>query len=369
VRRRPGGRLRRAGGGTIHKAGRVGPRSGLALLPAGKLPAGLLARLLAGIPARDPRVLVGPAVGEDAAVLAMGETCLVLTLDPITFATDEIGYYAVTVNANDVAVRGAEPRWFGVALLLPEGQADAALAEALFAQVVTACEEIGVSLVGGHTEVTAGLDRPIAIGVMVGEVPADRVIRTAGAKVGDAVILTKGIAIEGTALLAREFAPRLRARGYGEAFLTRARGYLRDPGIGVLRDARVAVAAAPVTAMHDPTEGGLATGLHELAAAAGVGLRIKATAIPVLSEAAALCKEFGLDPLGTIASGALLVTCPEAAVADLVQALQGSGILAGRIGQVLPPEEGVMLVTPAGARPLPVFARDEIARVFESGTE
>ncbi|MEK7338917.1 MAG: hypothetical protein AABZ75_06030, partial [candidate division NC10 bacterium] len=90
--------MRRVGGGTIHKAGRVMPRSARTLLPAGKLPADLLARLLAGIPARDPRVLVGPAVGEDAAVLAMGDTCLVLTLDPITFATDEIGYYAVTVN-------------------------------------------------------------------------------------------------------------------------------------------------------------------------------------------------------------------------------------------------------------------------------
>lgn len=367
--RRAGGRVRRAGGGGIREARRVAPQASRAVLPAGKLPADLLARLLRGIPARDPRVLVGPAVGEDAAVLAMGDRCLILTLDPITFATDEIGYYVVTVNANDVAVRGAEPRWFGVALLLPEEEADAALAEALFAQVVAACEEIGVALVGGHTEVTAGLARPIAIGVMVGEAPADRVIRTAGARVGDAVILTKGIAIEGTALLAREFASRLRARGYGEAFLARARGYLREPGIGVLRDSRVAVAAAPVTAMHDPTEGGLATGLHELAAAAGVGLRIEEEAIPVLPEAARLCGEFGLDPLGTIASGALLVTCPEAAAGDLVRALHGAGIEAGRIGRVLPPEEGVTLVRPGGAGPLPTFARDEIARVFAPRTE
>ena len=367
MRRRPGGRLRRATGGGMHAAGRVMPRSAGVLLPTGKLPVDLMARLLAGIPARDPRVLVGPAVGEDAAVLAMGDRSLVLAVDPITFATDEIGYYAVTVNANDVAVRGAEPRWFAVALLLPEGQADAGRAEALFAQVVAACEELGVALVGGHTEVTAGLDRPIAIGVMVGEVAADRVIRTAGARVGDAVILTKGIAIEGTALLAREFAARLRARGYGEALLARARGYLREPGIGVLRDARVAVGAAPVTAMHDPTEGGLATGLHELAAAAGIGLRIEAAAIRVLPETAALCGEFGLDPLGTIASGALLVTCPEAAAADLVGALRESGIPAGRIGEVLPAEEGLTLVTPEGVRPLPVFTRDEIARLFAPG--
>ncbi|HEV8663333.1 MAG TPA: AIR synthase-related protein [Candidatus Methylomirabilis sp.] len=367
--RKPGGRAPRAVAGAGREVALPRPRGGRRFLPAGKLPAALLARLLRGIPARDPRVLVGPAVGEDAAVLAMGDRCLVLTLDPITFATDEIGYYVVTVNANDVAVRGAEPRWFGVALLLPEGQADGALAEALFAEVVAACEEIGVALIGGHTEVTAGLPRPIAIGVMVGEAPADRVIRTAGARIGDAVILTKGIAIEGTALLARECAPRLRARGYGEAFLARARGYLREPGIGVLRDARVAVAAAPVTAMHDPTEGGLATGLSELATAAGVGLRIEEEAIPILPEAATLCEEFGLDPLGTIASGALLVTCPEAAAADLVRALQENGILAGRIGQVVPAEEGVTLVRPGGAGPLPVFARDEIARVFAPGTE
>jgi hydrogenase maturation factor len=343
-------------------------RSGRGLLPAGKLPADLLARLLRGIPARDPRVLVGPAVGEDAAVLEMGDRSLVLTVDPITFATDEIGYYAVTVNANDVAVRGAEPRWFAVTLLLPERRADAGMAEALFAQVVAACEQVGVALVGGHTEITAGLTRPIAVGAMVGEAPADRVIRTAGAKVGDAVILTKGIAIEGTALLAREFSPRLRARGYGEDFLTRARGYLREPGISVVRDARVAVGAAPVTAMHDPTEGGLATGLSELATAAGVGLRIEEAAIRVLPETATLCGEFGMDPLGTIASGALLVTCPEGAAADLVRALQGAGIQAGRIGEVLPAEAGVTLVRAGGAGPLPVFARDEVARLFGAGT-
>ncbi len=333
----------------------------------GKPPLEVLERLFRACDIRDPRVLVGPRVGEDAAVVDLGDRYLVAKVDPITFVAEEIGWYAVHINANDLAVRGARPCWFLMTLLLPEGRADEKLLEGIFTQVQDACRAIGASLVGGHTEVTQGLDRPILAGAMLGEVEKDRLVTTGGARPGDAVLLTKGIAVEGTSILARECDALLDARGVPPDVRERARGLLHRPGISVLPDARIALGTVRVHAMHDPTEGGLATGLLELALAAGVGLRIQRAAIPVLPECRALCRAVGLDPLGMIASGALLLTCLPEEADRLVAAWQAQGIQGGIIGTVTPPEAGVWLVDAEGAVPLPRFARDEVARLLDEG--
>jgi hydrogenase maturation factor len=310
-------------------------------------------------------VIVGPRVGEDAAVLDIGDRYLVAKVDPITFVAEEIGWYAVHINANDLAVRGARPCWFLMTLLLPEGRADEKLLDGIFTQVQDACRAIGATLVGGHTEVTQGLDRPILAGAMLGEVEKDRLVTTAGARAGDAVLLTKGIAVEGASILARECESLLTDRGVPPEVRRRAREFLHRPGISVLQDARIAVRAVRVHAMHDPTEGGLATGLLELATAAGVGLAIERAAIPVLPECQTVCRALGLDPLGMIASGALLLTCPSEEADGLVAAWEAEGIAARIIGTVTPPEQGVRLVDAGGEGPLPRFARDEVARLFD----
>lgn len=333
-------------------------------LPLGKLPLPLLERLLRPLVPTDPRVVVGPRVGEDAAVIDLGSRYLVAAADPITFLAEEIGWYAVQVNANDLAVRGARPAWFLMTLLLPEGRADAARVEAIFAEVQAACRAVGASLVGGHTEITRGLDRPILSGAMLGEVEKDRLVTTAGARPGDALVLSKGIALEGTSLLARECRDRLLPL-LGPASLARARDCLHRPGISVLPEAALAVEAVTVHAMHDPTEGGLATGLLELAAASGVGLAVSRAAVPVLPECRAICEALGLDPLGVIASGSLLVACPAEEAERLLRAWGGHGIAGGIIGSVLGAGQGCWLDGPAGRRPLPVFSRDEVARLFE----
>src|SRR5438128_4081233 len=268
----------------------------------------MLQALLEKASVRDPRVVVGARVGEDAAVIDMGDRYLVATTDPITFTTDEAAWYALHVNANDVAVRGARPRWFLATLLLPEGTTTDESVETLFARLGEACEAVEVSLVGGHTEVTHGLDRALIIGTMLGEVDKDRLVTTGGAQVGDAVVMTKGVPLEGAGILAREREAELRARGVPPAMIRRAKGFLRSPGLSVLPEAEIACELATVHSMHDPTEGGIATALAELAEAAGVGLRIDADRIVRLPEGVELCRAFGLDPLGTIASGALLVT-------------------------------------------------------------
>ena len=332
-------------------------------LPVGKLPAEHLARLLAKHTRPDPRLIVGARLGEDAAVIDMGDRYLVAKTDPITFATDEIGWYVVNVNANDIACAGATPLWFLATLLLPEGKTDIELVESIFEQIAGACGQLQVTLAGGHTEITHDLDRPIVVGHMLGEVAPERLVATAGARVGDDLIVTKGVAVEATAIIAREKAEEL--RGVLDAgYLQRCQGFLHDPGISVVRDARIAHAAGTVHAMHDPTEGGLATGLWEVAQAAGVGLEIDESAIPLLPETATLCAHFGLDPLGIIASGALLITCPPTETVPIVSALVGAGIRATILGRVVERKQGCRLLSPQGERLLPSFARDEIARLF-----
>jgi hydrogenase maturation factor len=331
-------------------------------LPLGKLRPALLTDLFARHVTPDPRVVVGPRVGEDAAVLDMGDRYLVATTDPITFVTEDLGWYALVVNANDLAVRGAAPRWFLATCLLPEGRTTESDVGALFAQLGAACQAQGVALVGGHTEVTPGLDRPIVVGTMLGEVEKARLVTTGGARPGDALLLTKGVPVEGISIIARLRTAELRARGYDDAWLARARGMLAR--LSIVPEARLAAGLVPVHAMHDPTEGGVATALWELADAAGVGLAVEAERIPVLPEGAALCREFGLDPLGTIASGALLLALAPTDAGIVLHALAREGIDAAFIGRVVSREEGVVLTRGGQPEPLPRFDRDEITRLF-----
>ncbi len=333
----------------------------------GKLPPNLLERLLAKVSIEDPRVLVGGRVGEDAAVIDMGDRVLVAKTDPITFASDLIGWYAVQVNANDVACMGARPRWFLATILLPEG-AEASLAESVFSQVVDACQKLEISLVGGHTEVTHQLQRPMVIGLMLGETERERVVLTSGAQPGDAIILTKGIAIEGTAVLAREAAPALKQRGVTEDALKRARNYLFNPGISVVREALAALDAVAIHSMHDPTEGGLATGLREVAQAAGVGLEVDREAVYPLSECRTVCDALGLDPLGLLASGSLIITLPADQAGTLIATLWHIGIEAQVIGRVVTSEKGLKLRTDSSTEEMPWFQRDELARYLDESS-
>lgn len=335
-------------------------------LPVGKLEPEFLAELLGGLSADDPAVIVGPGIGRDVTVLKWDadDRYLIAKADPITFATDEIGFYAVNVNANDVATSGGLPRWFLATLLLPAGATDDALVRSIFAQIDAACRALGISLVGGHTEVTHDLDRPVLVGFMLGEVVKGELVVGDGAQVGDRLLLTKGVAVEGTSIIARELGDELRARGVDREMIGRAAGFLHDPGIGVLREARIAVGAGAVHAMHDPTEGGLATGLHELAIASGVGLQVHFDAIPILPETQSFCDLLGLEPLGLIASGSLLIAADPADADAIAGAIRAEGIACADVGAVVRAEEGIRIGRDGAWRDLPRYDQDEIAKVF-----
>lgn len=332
------------------------------MLESGKLPPEHLARLLAGLPPTGDDVVVGPGVGLDCAVVRQGGRLLVCKSDPITFVADDLGHYLVQVNANDVATIGATPRWLLVTLLLPAGSTPRGLPERLMDQIGQACNALGIALVGGHTEVTTAVTRPVAVGALLGEVAPARLVTPRGARPGDRLLLTKGVPLEGTAILATDFRTRL-IDGFSAAELEAAAGFLRRPGISVVADARIALAAGRVHAMHDPTEGGLKAALWELAQASGRRLRVAADAIPVPPISRRICAHLGLDPLATIASGALLLAVPVDDATAVREALEQADIRCADIGGVEAGPTAVIWCGEAGSAPMSPPAQDELARL------
>ncbi len=327
--------------------------------PIGKLSHEELTKLLATLPGRRARdVLVGPAVGEDAAAVAMGDRVLVVATDPVTFAADRAGWYAVQVNANDVATMGARPRWFQACVLMPsEGSASV---ESVFEDIGEACRAMSIAVLGGHTEVTAGLRHPIVIGTMMGHVERDSLVTSGRAKVGDTIVLTKTAAIEATAIVAFECADRLRGT-VARRTLKRAERFLDEPGISVVREGLCA-ARAGASAMHDPTEGGVLTGLWEMATASDKRFEIDTEAIPVATETRQLCEVTGLDPLRALASGCLLITIARDRTKELHRRLKKLNIAATTIGSVSRGSAGLFDRTD---EKIPVSATDEIAKLFQ----
>ena len=341
-------------------------------LPVGKLKYDFLKQLLP-THNRNSGLVVGPQIGEDAAVIEFGDNYLVATSDPITFATEDIGWYVVCINSNDIAAMGAVPKWLLVTLLLPEDATTPAMVRDIMAQLTQACAAFDIALCGGHTEVTPVVTQPVVIGQMMGVTDKNALFTSADACVGDALILTKGLGIEATAIIARECEEQLREK-YDALFLEQAKNYLMHPGISVLKDAQIAIATGGVHAMHDATEGGVATAVYELATAAELGVVVysdKLFGSPVLygNITRALCDMFGLNPLGVISSGAMLIASEPEKGEAICQALGLAGISADIIGKFFPSEHGLWLEDATGTRqPLPVFETDEIAKLFSSST-
>jgi hydrogenase maturation factor len=315
-------------------------------LPTGKVPyKSLLKTVLGHLGVPNVRLLSGPAIGEDAAIIDMGDKVLVLATDPITAAVQNIGWLSVHINANDVATCGAKPLWFLNSILLPT-QANEELLEIIMRQIDQAAHELKVSVIGGHSEVTPGLDHPIITGFMVGEATKDAYVTSSGAKPGDKIILTKQAGIEGTAILATDLANMLKNKLSKTSF-EKARGLIND--ISIVREAMVAVEVGGVHAMHDPTEGGVINGLWELAEAAHVGITTYAERIPVLSVTQTICDVLNINPLKILGSGALLIVTKSNTVHKLTSSLQKEGILASVIGDITPLKNGRNIIQADGS--------------------
>jgi len=333
-------------------------RAGEGLKP-GKVPPEVLARLLA-IPRESCEdVLVAPAPGEDAAVLRSHAGRMVVTSDPITFPTPRPGHFAVCVNANDIAAMGGRPRFFTMTLMMPPGSSSEAILS-IVQDAIESGSRQGIILIGGHTEVTAAVQWPVVSVAMLGDLVSPEPLRTGGACPGDALLQIGCLALEGTAILAAEHGERLTAV-LGADLVRQALGRLEDPGISVVGPALRLAASDGVHALHDPTEGGLATGLREMAESAGLGVRVDAGRLLRLPETEPICRVVGMDPLGLIASGCLLAAVTAEAASALAADLRSCGYAAAVVGHFTS-DPGLILCEEGGERPLPRFGVDELAR-------
>jgi HAD superfamily hydrolase (TIGR01509 family) len=333
-------------------------------LNTGKLPNDLLVQFLEEFTFEDESILIGPGMGEDTAAIDVQDAqVLIVTSDPITYATDAIGYYGVIVNANDMATSGAVPRWLITTLLFPRGTTPSQIYRTM-EELKEACDKWNITPCGGHTEITDAVSRTIIIGTMAGTVKKDGLIDKSRMRPGDKILMTKGAGLEGTAILAREFRERLMGLGLSEEFIDRSAALLSQ--ISIMEEAAVAASHRGTSAMHDVTEGGVATAMRELGAAGGNGIRVDLDAIPVREETARICELLGINPLGLIGSGSLLISCRSEHYADLMKAIESRGISITLIGEVLESASGVQAFGSRGPQDLPFFDVDEITRFFNT---
>jgi hydrogenase maturation factor len=311
--------------------------------------------VLGRLGARRPETLIGAKLGIDAAAIAIdADWACVLTTDPITTAATGAGRLGVHVVCNDLAAMGAEPVGVLATLLFPDGVSPQTIAE-ITADIDATARALNVEVLGGHTEVAPGLSAPIVVMTGVGKARRDRLLTAGGAKPGDALVLTKAAGLEGSHILASDFASRL--GDVPAELLAEARGYASE--LSVVPEARLAVDLG-ATAMHDPTEGGIIGATWEMAEASACGFRIFAARIEVRPATQAICVALNVDPLRLIASGALLIACRDGD--RMVQGLKHAGIPAAQIGEMT--EAGRTLIHPDGREEhITHLDTDEIYRI------
>jgi hydrogenase expression/formation protein HypE len=327
-------------------------------LAPGKIPADLLEEIVfKNLGIKRSEVVLGPTAGIDGAVIEVGDHSLIISMDPITGALERIGWLAVNVNANDVATFGVEPALLFSCILLPEA-ADRKIIETISVQMGKAAKKLGIAIAGGHCEVTQDLDNPIVVGCAVGIAEKGKYVTAAGAKEGDKLILTKSAGIEGTAILASDRDKPL-TKALGAKTVLEAKKLFSKTSVVV--DAVTAFRTGGVDAMHDPTEGGIIGGIHEMTEASNLGVKVFEERIPVRPETANVCKFFKVNPLCLVSSGALLIAAKSEAVDYVVKNLKQKGIQASIIGEFLKNRKDRTLVGKNGkTRPLPKPTSDHL---------
>ena len=278
----------------------------------------------------NERIIYGPGVGRDAAAVKLSNSkILVVKSDPITGTVRHIGRYAVIINTNDIVVLGAKPLFFMATILLPINSSLGDL-EIICKDIDQAARELNISVIGGHSEITAGIKEPILCGSMLGEADSDSII-TAQSRPGDKLIMTKSAAIEGTAILAWDKEEYLKFK-IDKIILNNAKSFIKS--LSILQEAQLALQIGGITAMHDPTEGGILNGIFEICEASGVGANIYEEQIPIANETKTICKIFNLNPLRLISSGTLLMSVNSNYENQIYSSFTSNGITATCIGEI-----------------------------------
>ncbi len=323
----------------------------------GKVPNEMLeALIISQLSHRRSEVVQGSGVGEDCAVVDFGgDVCLVST-DPITGAVHDVGRLIVHVANNDIASAGAEPIAMTLTILVPPSCTEAELAT-VAEQANEAATSIDVQIIGGHTEVTDAVTRMLVSATVLGRQARDRVVYTGGARVGDALVMTKHAGLEGASILATDHADDL-GRILDAEVLSTAAGFAND--LSVVPEGRIG-GELGVSAMHDATEGGVLGGAWEMAEACGHGVEVERSRIPVDAATTAICAHYGLDALRLVSSGVMLITVASEQLDELLARLGSAGILGTKIGSIV---DGPSCVVDAeGRQPLDAPGADELYRV------
>lgn len=303
------------------------------ILQEGKVPKSILENIIfRNLGIHRPEVAVGPAAGIDAAVIDADNKSWVLTTDPITGARKHVGWLAVNINANDIATFGVRPAYFLCTILLPRGTSKKIVRD-ISNEMGEAAQNLNTSIIGGHCEITLDLNKPVIVGCMIGVTEKGKYITSAEAEQGDRIILTKTPAIEGTAILATEKSRQLR-KILGAKQLFDAQQFYKE--ISIVKEAVTAFEMGAANAMHDPTEGGIAGGIHEIADASNLGFTIHEEEIRIRPETRAICNFFRIDPLQLLASGSLLIASKPNFESALLDALRKEKIEARTVGEFNP---------------------------------
>ncbi len=302
-------------------------------------------------------VVLGPRKGEDAAIVKANNELLVLSCDPVSGAVREAGWVSVHISCNDIATRGVKPRWFQSCIMLPAKTSRKTI-KRICTQMGKAAKELNISIVGGHCEFTPNLIHPLIVGFALGITNRGKYVTSSGAKVGDKILLTKSIGIEGTAILASDRYNQITSK-LGRNFVNKAAKYINR--ISVVKEALIAIEHNHIRAMHDPTEGGIAGGLNELADASNVGFKIFEDKLFIESETKEICSLLKINPLGLISSGALLICINAKEAKQLLNQFSKRKIQSAVIGEVLA-DRHVRVIVKKDGRVVPLMtpAKDEL---------
>ena len=309
--------------------------------------------------APDPDVVQGPGIGEDAGIVRAGDGFIVAHSDPITAAEKYIGWLAVHVASNDVAVRGVQPRWLLLTILMPPGSSTALLEE-IARDADAAARSINATIIGGHTEITPGIPRPIVITTAIG-FTRGRVIRTCDAQPGDKVFVIGRVGGEGASVIASDFRDLLVKKGLSIDLINKASEFIKD--ISVVDKAMVI--KEYVSAMHDPTEGGILEALYEVAVASNNTIYIdldKVKLDPIVEE---ITEALNIDPYKLLSSGSLLATVPNSYVNDVINILETQGYYYSQCGEVRKGEPKLIIKRGDKVELLESMIVDEIYRLWK----
>ncbi|HWQ80159.1 MAG TPA: AIR synthase family protein [Anaerovoracaceae bacterium] len=330
------------------------------MLKTGKLDSRLLEEIVfKNIKFKRPEVITRPGVGEDCAVVDFGAYECVLSTDPITAAASEIGRLAVHISCNDIASNGVEPLGIMLAVMLPVGTTEEQV-EGIMKQAAEVSEELGVEIIGGHTEITPAVNKPVIVSTAIGRGPKWSSQQAENMKPGDYILMTKQAGLEGTAIIAGDFKDELAGFLTDEEF-REAKEMMRQ--ISVVREGVIA-GKIGTAGMHDVTEGGVLGAVWEMCDIAKTGAEVWIDRVPVAGVTKKICDYFDIDYLRLISSGSMVIMVHPDKKDQMEQELKNAGIPVACIGRIVEQEAGICMVVQGEKIVIAPPASDELYRVL-----